>query len=268
MSARLNTTVQATLNLGDLRQVPIALPPESVRDAITAFAASLDDKIAVNDRIAATSEMLALALASELRWLERVPLGALVHHRKDQIQLEALGAAQVDHYSLPAFDAGKIPVRESAVMIKSGKFVIRQQSVLLSKLNPATPRIWIAEPTGVPALASTEYLVLEPIEGLTTADVWAAASQPSFREDLVSKATGTSNSHQRVRPSDLLDTKVTDPRSIDPRIRSQIRTLAQIAQGRRAEGIVLAELRDTLLPKLMSGEIRIKGAEKIVGEAT
>jgi type I restriction enzyme S subunit len=35
-----------------------------------------------------------------------------------------------------------------------------------------------------------------------------------------------------------------------------------------AENDTLAELRDTLLPKLISGEIRIKHAEKMVGEAT
>ena len=31
---------------------------------------------------------------------------------------------------------------------------------------------------------------------------------------------------------------------------------------------ILAELRDTLLPRLMSGEIRVREAEKIVGDAT
>jgi type I restriction enzyme S subunit len=34
------------------------------------------------------------------------------------------------------------------------------------------------------------------------------------------------------------------------------------------ENRALAELRDTLLPKLMSGEIRVRDAEKVVEEVT
>jgi type I restriction enzyme S subunit len=35
-----------------------------------------------------------------------------------------------------------------------------------------------------------------------------------------------------------------------------------------SESESLAELRDTLLPKLMSGELRVKDAERIVEDAT
>lgn len=36
----------------------------------------------------------------------------------------------------------------------------------------------------------------------------------------------------------------------------------------RKQNETLAALRDTLLPKLMSGEIRVRDAEKVVEEAT
>lgn len=35
-----------------------------------------------------------------------------------------------------------------------------------------------------------------------------------------------------------------------------------------AENQTLAQLRDTLLPKLMSGELRVRDAEKMVEDAT
>lgn len=41
--------------------------------------------------------------------------------------------------------------------------------------------------------------------------------------------------------------------------------LSKVAQNRE-ESQALAALRDTLLPKLLSGEIRVKQAEEIVGE--
>jgi type I restriction enzyme S subunit len=45
------------------------------------------------------------------------------------------------------------------------------------------------------------------------------------------------------------------------------RLLAQISACRE-ENKALTELRDTLLPKLMSGEIRMRDAEKVVEDVT
>jgi type I restriction enzyme S subunit len=56
-----STTVQTTLNLADVKRLPIALPPDPERAAITAILASLDDKMAGNERIAETAMSLAEA---------------------------------------------------------------------------------------------------------------------------------------------------------------------------------------------------------------
>jgi type I restriction enzyme S subunit len=47
---------------------------------------------------------------------------------------------------------------------------------------------------------------------------------------------------------------------------SLVRPLIELAAKRRRENWVLAELRDTLLPKLISGELRIRDAERQVGD--
>lgn len=44
--------------------------------------------------------------------------------------------------------------------------------------------------------------------------------------------------------------------------------LLRYQENNRIESDTLAATRDLLLPKLMSGEIRVKDAEKIVGQAT
>ncbi len=59
---RLNTTVQATLNLRDLVSLPIVLPPAPERQAIAAMLGALDDKIELNRRMNATLESMARAL--------------------------------------------------------------------------------------------------------------------------------------------------------------------------------------------------------------
>jgi type I restriction enzyme, S subunit len=40
-----------------------------------------------------------------------------------------------EHFSIPAFDEGKTPKRELGAKIKSNKFLIPSDSILLSKLN-------------------------------------------------------------------------------------------------------------------------------------
>jgi type I restriction enzyme S subunit len=170
----------------------------------------------------------------------------------------------VAHYSLPAFSAGKVAEHVPPSVIKSGKLLISKPVVLLSKLNPDTPRVWNVEvENNVPALASTEFLVLEPCEGVSTHELWAVTAQPGFLRELASKVTGTSKSHQRVRPVEVMAANVVDPRMLGP-VRQQIASLALRASKARAESLTLVALRDSLLPQLMSGKLRVRDAERIV----
>ncbi len=57
-----NTTVQATLNLKEIRQLPLPWPPKRLRDTIAEFGKALDDKIELNRRMNATLEAMARAL--------------------------------------------------------------------------------------------------------------------------------------------------------------------------------------------------------------
>jgi type I restriction enzyme S subunit len=70
MNAALNTTVQATLNLSELKRLSIPVPPARIRDAITRVLGALDDKIVANERIYATADDLA-----RLMWLRSTRAG-------------------------------------------------------------------------------------------------------------------------------------------------------------------------------------------------
>ncbi|MEU0831674.1 hypothetical protein [Streptomyces sp. NPDC005969] len=247
---------------------PIRLPGLAEQRAVVSVLGALDDKIVVNERIAATAEDLVLALASGVRWEGRVRLDEICVLRKNQVSPQETLDDSVDHYSLPAFDAGKVPERVAPESIKSSKFSITEPAVLLSKLNPDIPRVWNVTPNSdVPSLASTEFLVLTPRGTLTTHELWAVTAQQAFLDDLASKVTGTSKSHQRVRPAEALAAEVIDPRQFGE-TGPQIQSLASRAAMARQESQTLATLRDTLLPQLMSGRFRIKDAEKIVEDAT
>jgi type I restriction enzyme S subunit len=59
---RMNTTVQATLNLKDVAQLPILMPDSDVRSAISNVIGTLDDKIELNRRMNETLEAMARAI--------------------------------------------------------------------------------------------------------------------------------------------------------------------------------------------------------------
>jgi type I restriction enzyme S subunit len=61
IAAWLNTTVQATLNLADVKRLPIVLPPAPERESITAVLDALTAKIDADERLARTALELAEA---------------------------------------------------------------------------------------------------------------------------------------------------------------------------------------------------------------
>lgn len=62
LDSRANTTVQKTLNLQDVKQIPILLPPPSVKEFIECVATTLNNKIELNRQINTTLESMSQAL--------------------------------------------------------------------------------------------------------------------------------------------------------------------------------------------------------------
>lgn len=247
-----------------LRKISIPAPSYKIQMGIAEALGSVDNKIDINYRIIETSENLSIALSAVIT--KTSPLLNLVKISRDVLAPVKFGIDSVWHYSLPAYDAGKLPTQDSPDSIKSGKFMLRKPAVLVSKLNPRFPRVW-SVPSLAPGLsvASTEFVILEPKFG-TPEFLWSLLAQPTFGLALEGKVVGTSGSHQRVRPSDLLNTPVGDPRMAPPQLMETVTQMVKLAQHAREENVTLATLRDTLLPELMSGRMRVREAEELVGE--
>ena len=62
ISNRLNTTVQATLNLRDVAALPIPMPSQPLRSAITSILGAIDDRIGLNRMVNTTLETMARTL--------------------------------------------------------------------------------------------------------------------------------------------------------------------------------------------------------------
>jgi type I restriction enzyme S subunit len=167
-----------------------------------------------------------------------------------------------EHYSIPAFDESRRPVMEPATEIKSNKYIVSRNSILISKLNPSIKRFWLpACLTGHP-VCSTEFIVFEPIRPENKSFYAAAISSNNFQNYLMAHVSGSTGSRQRAQPKSTLDFPMPNPseRAIrkfcsfaDP-IYTQMECCAR-------ESANLERLRDTLLPKLMSGEIDVSEIE-------
>jgi type I restriction enzyme S subunit len=112
---------------------------------------------------------------------------------------------------------------------------------------------------------STEYIVLHPLEPLPPEYAYFLARTADFRNHAIINMTGTSG-RQRV-PVEAFDRYliVVPPEPIAKRFGALASTTIGTMKQRDEESRTLAALRDTLLPKLISGELRAPEAERIAG---
>ncbi len=167
-----------------------------------------------------------------------------------------------EHYSLPAFDAGKQPVVEEGVQIKSNKTKFARGAVLQSKLNPHIPRVWFPLRVSENAVCSTEFLPWIAKEPASPSFVYCLLTSDLFGVQVRSLVTGTSNSHQRVKPDQVsgLLTVVPSDGLLSAFTRTVTPFFERIESGTN-QIRDLAGLRDVLLPKLLSGELQVQHTE-------
>jgi type I restriction enzyme S subunit len=240
-----------------LSALPLSLPPLDEQRRIAEVLGALDDLIDTNERL--VGHLLALAReVSERARSFLVPLRTFAEVAPPRLVKPSGTTA---HYSLPAYDNGVAPDRVDGEAIKSGKLLIGEKVVLVSRLNPHSPRVWAVYPdVSILSVASTEFV---PIRGVaaSTEEIYAVTSTDAYISQLASRVTGTTGSHQRVDKTALLDFLVPDVRTLDDDSRGAISDLVREVQATRTMSATLRRTRDELLPLLMSGTVRVRPAE-------
>ncbi|ODC02312.1 hypothetical protein BFW38_00900 [Terasakiispira papahanaumokuakeensis] len=173
-----------------------------------------------------------------------------------------------EHYSIPAFDAGKAPALDAGISIKSGKYKVKKTSVLISKLNPGTSRVWWPEPLdNESAICSTEFMQFVPKSEELRAFIAGVISSSPFQEGVIASVTGSTGSRQRAQPKQVARMDVVAPcEALALRYARQAQPLFTAQAKNINQSQKLAELRDTLLTKLLSGELTISDAEARMAE--
>ena len=168
----------------------------------------------------------------------------------------------LEHYSIPAFDEARFPVFELSTSIKSNKFIIDASCFMISKLNPTTKRVWKPYCLTGNAVCSTEFIVYKAKDQSITDFLYSVIDSGSFSDFMCSHVTGSTGSRQRTTPSDTLSYELILP-SEDELAEFQSLVSPMYAQMRinAIENDKLKQLRDSLLPKLMSGEIDVSAVQ-------
>ena len=127
-----------------------------------------------------------------------------------------LGDRLVDHYSIPFLESTGGPEVVPAVEIMSAKQLLKGGEVMVSRLNPRKARV-IAVPHGSRvALASGEFVVMQP-HSIEARFLTYLLLSETVRQYLDSRVQSVTRSHQRVRPEILMQMNFLVPEAQEQR---------------------------------------------------
>lgn len=253
-----------------LENLEVNLPPLDEQRRIAGILGALDDKIELNRRINANLEAQAQALFRS--WfvdfepfrdgpfvdseLGKIPQGWKVGMLSDIAQVIKAGitpsaSTTYNHYSIPAYDDAQFPEKQSGETIKSGKYVVYDNSVLLSKLNPRIKRLWFIKTAEENAICSTEFIPIQTYNKDLIGFVFYLIDSDAFYQQALSLVNGATGSHQRFHADDIMQIPFAWNEDVAMDFAQKANYILQKIEDNIRENQTLAALRDTLLPKLI-----------------
>ena len=133
---------------------------------------------------------------------------------------------------------------------------------MISKLNPDTKRIWRPLCISENPVCSTEFIVYEAKKSCQRDYIYSVIDSNSFLRYLCSHTTGSTNSRQRATPKSTLDFPLLlPPDSVIDEFCRTVTPVYDLIASNIIENQSLARARDTILLRLMSGELDISAID-------
>ena len=176
---------------------------------------------------------------------------------KETVNPQAQPNELFKHYSLPEYDKTETYAEEYGIDIQSAKFIVTNNCILVSKLNPWTSRV-ICGNRGSNQICSTEFVVWNPASLKTKGFLFMLAKSAKFIEYCTQGATGTSHSHRRINPELMMKFDFPYNSEIAIKFSLLIENIIVHLHNNIAQLKVLTKQRDELLPLLMNGQITIE----------
>jgi type I restriction enzyme S subunit len=244
-------SVAERLNLPTIRSLPILVFPTFEQGAIADALGALDDKIAVNGRIAATALELARCIyggfaAGAYTCSE---LGKLVTFKYGK----ALRAPDRREGAAPVYGCtGQVGWHDTSLTL-GPTAVVGRKGANAGWVSWSPQPCWVID---------TAFFVEARVESLSSEIIFLmleTANLPGFVGDSAVPGLNREVAHRIL-------IKVPEPEAA-AEVSERVRPLMARATQAEQESSTLAALRDTLLPQLMSGKLRVRDAEWIVEDA-
>ena len=269
--------------------IPIEDISESIQNNIVAILQGLERKIAINRQINQNLEAMAKQLydywfvqfdfpneegkpykssGGEMVWNEKLKrmipkewtnanIYQLASISKETVNPLARPNELFKHYSLPEYDKTGTYAEEYGIDIQSAKFIVTNNCILVSKLNPWTSRV-ICGNRESNQICSTEFVVWNPASMKTKGFLFMLAKSAKFIEYCTQGATGTSHSHRRINPELMMKFDFSYNSEIAIKFSRLIENIIGKLHDNIAQLKILTKQRDELLPLLMNGQITIE----------
>ena len=259
-------SAQPQLPIRDLKEMYVSIPPLPEQKAIAAVLSSLDDKIDLLHRQNQTLEAMAQTLFrqwfieearedwEEVALCDVVELNVAVvdkyytHSNIQYLDTGSLTQGQVSE--LQMFNIKEAPSR--------AKRLVKHNDVLISTVRPNQKHYGIIKSPPDDLVVSTGFCVLTCTK-IDPHFVFLLLTSEEMTEYLHSIAEGSTSTYPSLKPSDIGDVTFLMPDENKLVQFADFANNAWLKISRNQQQIqTLTQLRDTLLPKLMSGEVRVE----------
>lgn len=272
------TGTQANLNTNIVGSTLIAIPTIKEQEKIAFILSTVDEQIDNVDTLIEKNKELKKGLMQTLltkgighKKFKRTEIGEIPEdwqicelRKIFSINTKLVNPNKLDeeilHYSLPAFDDGKEPKRQNSLEIKSSKYLIEEDSILVSKLNPRIKRVWLVNNNDfIKQVCSTEFINYVPINKSNTKLKYFMQyfNSDIFQQELLNRESGSTGSRKRVTPNSTNDIKIAIPNSCEQeKIALILIKIDEKIESYENKKQSLEELKKGLMQKLLTGNIR------------
>ena len=262
LSGYITGSAQPKLNQANLASIPLQLPSLGVQKKIADFLSVFDDKIEVNRLINDNLEKHGKVLFEEYVMNSNKPYTHLLSDyaliNPPRTITKGREARCIDMSSLPT--KGTFP-SDWTFKKYNGGMKFQNGDTIMARITPClengkTAYINFLDENEI-AFGSTEYIVLSAQEGFCSELLYFLARNDDFISYAVAHMNGSSG-RQRVSGNDIANYLMPDiaNESLDS-VNEKLHEIMEVIKNNSLESRHLAKIRDALLPRLMSGKLKI-----------